>query len=1000
MKRLTCALLLLTGALLIPSAMRAQSTGAIAGNVEDTTAGALPGVAVEVSSSALIEGVRTGITDASGNYRVIELPPGTYSVTFTLPGFSTVIREGVELTSGFTANVSAEMPVGGVEETVTVTGASPVVDIQNTQGRTLVSTATIEALPVGRTRRAVAELTLGAVSASRDALIIDQGGSKGDGTQRLSVHGMRGFDQRIFYDGKFQNNTSSDGSGQSWMTNQMAVQELVMGTSTASAELESSGMTVNYVPREGANQFSFSFVGAGAVEDMQADNLSAEILAAGVTTGQKVKSIWDWGGGAGGPIVDDRVWFYTTLRWWGSKEFQPGAFYNKSDSPFRYEADLDRRAFVDTHATDGGVRITWQAAEQHKFNVDFHLQNSCQCFLILRSFSPPASSPGVQFWPSWQLIPKWTYVHSNNLLFEAGVGYGNFRFDLEREDRFPDTPRVRELSPFVITNGSFFGCCSAGDGSNIHYDNLDQHFSLSYVTGSHNFKVGQAWVEAWHPRNQQIQQNLSYDLFGGSPFRVEQFALPINWEDRWRSIGLYAQDQWTIDRLTLNLGVRYDHFEGWVPAGSKPPTDFLAGFSYDRVNDVPNFNDISPRIGAAYDLFGDGKTAIKGAFGRYSGSLGAGIATDNNPELALVLSTNRNWNDADGDFMPDCDLTNFAANDECGAIRNSAFGQTSRNTFYSPSLIEGWGERAYSWQGNIQVQQEVYPGVGLNVAYYFTSYRNFEVDQNRLVTAAAFDPYCVTAPSDARLPGGGGNQICGLFDINAANFGLSETLVTRAEEFSDQRQLERYDGVDVELHARLPQGGLLTGGVSVGRKRSDTCYANARPDITVDDPNRRGAFPRTSGFCDVTPPWSAGTQFKASGYYPLPWGGLEPSFTFVSYPGRDVLASASIANADIAPSLGRNLSACPAPTGACTARASVALIPGATQFLDRVNTLNLAVAKMLPIGQYRLKGTVELYNVFNDSSVLNYNANFGSSWLQPTSIIGGRLLKFQATFDF
>ena len=999
MKRLTCGLLLLTGALLIPWAVHAQSTGAIAGVVRDTSGGVLPGVTVEASSPALIEGVRTATTVGSGNYRVVQLPPGTYSVTFRLPGFATVTREGIELTTGFTANVNADMPVGGVEETVTVTGASPVVDVQNTGGHAVLQLETIEALPVGRTRRGIAELTLGAVSASGGAPIIDQGGSKGDGTQRLEIHGMRGTDQRLFYDGMNQMTLHSGGSGQQWMMNQMSVQEVVMGTSTASAEIETSGMTVNYVPRDGANQFTFSFLGAGTWEDLQADNLSDEILAAGVTTAQKVKRIYDWGAGFGGPIVRDRVWFYTSHRYWGSEEYQPGAFFNKSTSPFTNEPDLGRRAFRDFHAWDSGIRITWQAAEQQKFNFDYHIQNSCQCTLLVRNSIPSASSPKFEFWPAQQPMASWTYTPSNSLLIEAGASYGYFIYDITREDRFPDFPRIRDLSPFVLTNGSFITCCAAGDGDDIRQDNLNQRFSVSYVTGSHTFEVGQQWLEGWYIYNQRVQQNLSYDLFRGRPFSITQFALPIAWEDRIRSIGLYAQDQWTIDRLTLNLGVRYDHFEGWAAAGSKEPTDFLAGFSYDRVDNVPNYNDISPRVGAAYDLFGDGLTAIKGSFGRYLGGLGNDIATANNPELALVLSANRNWNDADLDFVPDCDLTNFAANGECGAIRNQAFGQTVRNTFYSPSLIEGWGERAYSWQGNIQVQQEVSPGVALNVAYYFTSYRNFEVRQNRLVTAADFDPFCITAPSDARLPGGGGNQICGLFDVNPASFGRVETLVTDAEQFGDQ--LERYDGIEVQLHASLPEGGLLMGGVSFGRKRSDNCYQNDRPDLTAQAAlGPRGNFPRTSAFCDVTPPWSAGTQIKTSGYYPLPWGGLEPSFTFQSLPGRDVLARAPIANADIAPSLGRNLASCPAAPAACTSRRSVGLTPAATQFLDRVNTLNLGLAKSLSIGEYRVKGTVELYNVFNDSTVLNIITNFGSSWLRPTSIIGGRLLKFQAQLDF
>ena len=996
-------MLVFFGLAILPITAAAQSTGTIAGSAEDTTEASLPGVTVEVSGPALIEGVRAAITDGSGNYTVTALPPGNYTVTFGLPGFSTVVREGLEVTTGFTVTVDVQMQVGGVEETITVTGASPVVDIQNTRGQALIQATTLDSLPVGRTRRGIVELTLGAVSASRGAAIIDQGGSKGDGTQRLEIHGMRGFDQRVTYAGMSNNGLNSGGSSQLWMINQMSVQEVVMGTSTASAETETSGATVNYVPKNGSNQFAFSFLGAGSWEGLQADNLTDEIRGAGVETAQSVKRIWDFGSGLGGPIARDKMWFYASVRAWGSEEYQPGAFYNQSDSPFRYEAS-DRRAFAAYPARDFGMRITWQAAEKHKFNFDYHIQDSCQCFLLLRNFAPPAASPKVKLSPAQQPIATWTYAPSNRLLIEAGVGYGYFVYDLTREDRFPDVPRVRELSPFTILNGSFFAPpnVTAGDGEDIRQDNLNQRFSISYVTGSHTFKVGQQWLEGYFLYNQSVNQNLSYDLIRGNPFRITQFALPVDYEERIRSIGLYAQDQWTLDRLTLNFGVRYDHFEGWVPAGSKAATDFLPGFDWDQVDNVPNYSDISPRVGVAYDLFGDGRTALKGSFGRYLGAMGSDIPSGNDPQLAIALSTNRNWSD-DGNMVPDCDLTNPAANGECGARDNAAFGQPVRNTFYDDASITGWSTRAYNWQGNVQLQQELTRGVALNVAYYYTSYRNFFARQNRLVTAAAFDPYCFAAPSDTRLPNGGGFEVCGMFDVNKANYGKVENLVTDGGNFGDQT--ERYDGVEVQLVGRFQGGGLVQAGVSVGRKRFDNCTFNDRPDVAPFGSGGNIGFvsagvPRISDYCDTTPPWGAGTQIKANGYYPLPWWGLEPSFTFQSLPGKNMTANAPISNAAIAPSLGRNLSACPAPTGSCTARATVSLIPANVVFLDRVNTLNVALAKAFSIGSYRLKGRVDVYNVFNDSTVLDANANFGSSWLQPTTIIGGRLLKFQVELDF
>ena len=477
------------------------------------------------------------------------------------------------------------------------------------------------------------------------------------------------------------------------------------------------------------------------------------------------------------------------------------------------------------------------------------------------------------------------------------------------------------------------------------------------------------------------------------PVSLRQAAAPTSQETRLKSFGFFAQDQWTLQRLTLNLGVRLDIIEGHVPAQTRPASLYVPAIPFEAVDSIPLWKDINPRLGVAYDLFGDGRTAIKASVGRYNFNTNYSLRLTKgiSPAQAIVVGTNRTWNDANGNFVPDCDLQLRGANGECGAMQAQDFGTPRVTRTFSPDVLEGWGVNPHLSQASVTLQHELRPGIGLTVGYFRTWYGGQTLTDNLAVTAADFDPFCTTGPTDPRLPGGGGNEVCGFFDVSREKFGQFDNFVIRAEDVGGRTQV--FNGIDVLLNARFAGGAVIQGGLSTGQTVIDNCnVADAQSDVS------RGA--RSGPFCRTVRPWSKSSEIKFVGVYPLPWWGVQVSGTFLNVAGLPQDASAAAFNEDIAPSLGRNLSACPTPTGPCNARVTIRVVEPFTLWESRGNQVDTRVSKTFQMGRTRLQANFDVYNLFNSADVLRANDRFGPQWLRPVSILAGRLMKVSAQLDF
>jgi hypothetical protein len=590
------------------------------------------------------------------------------------------------------------------------------------------------------------------------------------------------------------------------------------------------------------------------------------------------------------------------------------------------------------------------------------------------------------------------------VLLEAGVSLQALDQMDTREEGWDDTQYRIQDQGLALTYGNVAT-------RTIPRRQFQQRFAMSYLTGSHQFKTG---VNLKFGRQGDIEElgfdktihgtAVNYRFNNGVPNQLTLLDAPWNFEESVNDFAIYLQDQWTLDRLTLNLGLRYNEVTGSTPEQVLGEGYYVPERRFAPLEDVPHYRNLSPRLGFAYDLFGNSRTAIKGSLGHYPEIV---RVVTGNPVNNLVRTTNRTWNEnfypvgdpRRGNFVPDCDLRNPVAHGECGAWSDLNFGKQTGGTQYAEGALEGFNSQYHNWQGSVSIQHELSPGIGLNVGYYRTWYGGdcggsgltntvtcTLVTDNQLVTPADYDPFCVTAPTDDRIPNSG-SQLCGLYDVKREFFGRSDNLARPASDFGELSKV--YNGFDITVNGRFGEGGAFSGGTSIGKTVEDNC-------LIVDSPQSA-----REGFCKVDPPWSAGTDMKFMVIYPL-WWDIQTSLIYQNSPGIPITASLVVPNASIVPSLGRNLAACPtAIGGTCTANVTVDLIPARTMFEDRLQQVDLRLSKVFSLGgSRRLRGNFDVYNLLNASNVLNMNTTYGPTWTNVTQILSGRLLRLGAQFDF
>jgi hypothetical protein len=1027
-----------------PGVASAQST--IAGVVRDTSGSVLPGVTVEVTSPALIEKARTAVTDGTGQYRITDLLPGTYRVTYDLTGFTRVVREGVVLTGSGVFSINADMRVGAVQETITVTGETPIVDVQSTRREMVLTNEMLSTLPITR--------SYGTLLAAIPGIVTDNTSLSAMAEPFMTFftsNGGRGNEGRMMIDGLPVAASFNGGGVSTFIYDIVNTEEMQVLVSGGLGEAEAGGPSVNLVPKSGGNTFQGSAFYSGTGNKLRDDNITPYLSSIGITRPPALLTLNDMSVSLGGPIRRDRLWFYGTARDFWSATAVERAFANaNAGNAARWDYVQDRS--VETRGTNRrdifSFRITGQVNERNRVAFSHEYQHRCSGGAITSSgeacrgrgtnwiglgtaTASPESWPGYHDAPYHVTQATWSSPWSNRVLLEAGFsrfqylwyGFGQAPPDALKS-LIPVTEQLaRDGHPANFTYRGMYDPLGFGWADNDANPN-NWRASMSYVTGAHNVKVGYQGSYQRSLLGRDANTTLTRYVFnspatgGPRPIGVG-YTLSERWEqnDRTATTSLYVQDQWTKGRVTVQGAVRYDRAWSWAPAdhnGTTVLSPFVtAPIQFGRTVSVSGYNDVTTRWGAAWDVFGTGKTAIKVNYGKYlQNATNDQNYTANNPAARIVRNVfNRGWTDGNGNFRVDCDLRSPAeqnnlatGGDRCAALGGNDvnFGNANPNlTIINPDILHGWGVRPYDGQVSVGVQQEVLPRLSVDVSYNRRWFGNFFVEDNQLVGPSDYGAWTYTAPVDSRLPGGGGYPVTVYSITREAALRGARNYQTFETDFG-QARTQYWHGVNVAINARLRNGFMFQGGTSTGRGVRDTCDTV----VKIDSPDPRG--------CHVEEPVM--TSVRGSAAYTVPWvdvlvsaqvRNLNPTNTTPAGATSATNGSSLNANTLVPNTVVQSLLGRLPGTALATGNTNVNLLTTGQMYPDsRVTQVDMRFAKILRFGGRRADVGVDLYNLFNTADYTAFDQSYdygvanGGEWLYPTTIVRPRFVRFNVTFTF
>lgn len=1000
----------------------AQST--ISGQVTDSSAAGMAGVVVVASSPVLIEQSRTVTTDSSGRYVIVDLRPGEYVVSATAAGFKKFLRERVELAAGEVIPINIAMEIGQVGETVTVQSESGSVDVEGVSHQQVLTRAMQDALPAPRNMQALAALVPGLRLRSGTGANPDVGGSQQMEQTYITGHGSGAVHTTVLLDGMNINSNYLDGTIQNYVDNAI-IQQSIYQTSGIGAEVSAGGVVVNQVPKDGGNQFHgdgfASYTGAGSF--WQANNLTDALRARGVTSTNKIVHVEDFNGVIGGPIRANRLWFLASARYQSTNDTWPGIFNSDGKTP----------TVQDQYIAQGVVRMAYQMSSKDKISGTFNKIKKFKGHQLspLTSVPTDPNAVGRRGGTNYYVAQaKWTRLQSSRLLLEAGVSVDSIYYAdvylTKDQEKTPFSPEWYASATQLNTlNSGITTRTNSGPMQNFYLPvRRNITASISYVTGTHSLKFGvqNAWGKNDRVAsiNADLTQNFRQDSAGIlQPVSVIAYNTPLAIRQHVATdLALFVTDTWKYKRIALTAGLRWEYEKSVIDASDVPAGRFIAARSLSQIDcttikGLGCWKTLLPRLGAAYDLTGKGKTALRFAFGLYNSPKFTGYLDAFNP-MALSTDT-RTWTDRDtAGRTLSTNNDRIAQDNEIGPSTNVNFGKVAN----IPALDSNF-KRDRNMQFSAGITHQILPRTTVGVNWYRRTVSDLPFLRNRAV-----DPVSDWIPFPIQNPYQPSTPITAYTMTNAAvQSRPAQFYLTNAD---PDRVSNIYTGFEFGTTTRLPRGGFLFLGYTLERQSDQRCDANigtaiqgnAITNASLNDPN-------SYRFCDQRGLIPFRSDFKLAGAIPVAWG-VDFSWSVNSSPNAERYTNWDITRTSRYPS---DCDSCPNDAaGKTTANpggkglvipSNVSLIqtslriplvqPG-SRYQDRLNQADIGVKKNFKIGEkVRLQAQIDVFNVLNASTVLVQGQNLSTLSAplgisgpggQPTQLLQSRLtrLGFQVHF--